>query len=55
MKTETITMTMTKLTASEGKILTNGEVYGKVIFLADTDKAGNYHEITEEEYNEFMK
>ena len=48
-------MTMTKLIASEGKVLTNGEVYGKVIFLADTDKAGNYHEITKEEYDELMK
>ena len=55
MTKETVTMTMTKITASKGKILTNGEVYGKIIFLADTDKVENYHEITEAEYNETMK
>lgn len=55
MTTETETITMTKLTANEGMVLTNGEVYGKVIFLASTDKPENYHEIAEEEYNELMK
>lgn len=38
------------LTADEGKILTNGSVYGKYIALGKGDKAENYYEITEEEY-----
>jgi hypothetical protein len=49
MKTETITMI--KLVATEGMILTNGEAYGKEVFLSNTDSADNWHEITEEEYN----
>lgn len=48
MKTETITMI--KLVATEGMILTNGETYGKEVFLSNTDSADNWHEITEEEY-----
>lgn len=38
------------LKADDGKVLTNGEVYGKVIVLGNGDKAENYHEITDEEY-----
>lgn len=38
------------LIADEGKVLTNGEIYGKVIALGSGDSAGNYHEITEAEY-----
>lgn len=53
MQTETITMT--KIIASDGKVLTDGEVYGKIIFLATTDKAENYHEITDAEYEEIIK
>ena len=49
------TITGTKLVADEGMILTNDEIYGKVIFLADTDKVENYYEITEEEYNKLVK
>ena len=49
------TITGTKLVADKDMILTNGEVYGKVIFLASTDKPENYHEITEEGYNELVK
>lgn len=44
----------TVLYADEGMVLTNGEVYGKQIFLAETDTADNYHEITEEEYNKLV-
>ena len=36
--------------ADEGKILTNGEVYGKIIYLADGASSEDYHEITEDEY-----
>lgn len=53
MKTETITMI--KLVATEGMILTNGEGYGKEVFLSNTDSVDNWHEITEEEYNEIQK
>ena len=38
------------LTADEGKILTNGSVYGKYIALGNGDNPENYYEITEEEY-----
>ena len=43
------------LYADNGKVLTNGEIYGKVIYLAeDVDKA-DFYEITEEEYNNIME
>lgn len=50
MKTENYIM----LKADEGKVLTNGEVYGKTILLGNGDKAENYHEITDEEYWEIQ-
>lgn len=40
----------TLLEASEGKILTNGTAYGKVVALGVGDKAENWHEIPIEEY-----
>lgn len=52
MQTEYITRT--KITASEGMILTNGEIYGKEIFLSQTDVPYNYYEITEAEYETIM-
>ena len=42
------------LYADEGKYLTNGEVYGKVIFLSETDDMANYREITDEQYSQIM-
>jgi hypothetical protein len=42
------------ITADEGKILTNGTIYGKVIYLSEGESADNYHEITEEEYNAML-
>ena len=50
MKTENYIM----IKADEGKVLTNGVVYGKTILLGNGDKAENYHEITDEEYWEIM-
>ena len=44
------TITLRKLTASDGHVLTNGEVYGKEIYLGLNDKAENWHEITDAEY-----
>jgi len=37
--------------ASEGKILTDGEHYGKTFYLAEGADESAYHEIDEAEYN----
>ena len=47
MKTETIELI--KLTASEGMTLTNGETYGKEVYLGVNDSADNWQEIPDEE------
>lgn len=41
--------------ASEGKMLTNGDIYAKEIALGNWDSADNYVEITNEEYEVIMK
>ena len=46
---------ITKLTASVGHILTNGEAYGKEIYLGINDKAENWHEITDAEYADIVE
>lgn len=38
------------IVASEGHILTNGEVYGTEIYLGEGVSADQFHEITLEEY-----
>lgn len=53
MKTEIIELK--KLTASDGMVLTNGEIYEKEIYLGKFDSPENYHEITEEEYNKLTE
>ena len=52
MKTETIEIK--KLIASDGMVLTNGQAYGKTIFLGINDRAENWREITDEEYERIM-
>ena len=44
-----------KLTATEGMVLTNGEAYSKEVYLGCNDKAENWREITEADYNEIQK
>ena len=43
------TITIRKLTASEGMTLTNGEAYGKEIYLGNNDSPENWHEIPDAE------
>jgi hypothetical protein len=44
--------TKTVIYADEGKILTNGKIYGRMIFLADGMSEDGFCEITEAEYEE---
>ena len=55
MKFETKTVELRILTASEGMVLTNGETYSKEVYLGVNNSPDNWHEITEEEYNEIRK
>lgn len=43
-----------KLTAAEGMTLTNGEAYGKEIYLGVNDSPDNWHEISDEEYEKIV-
>ena len=41
--------------ANKGKILTNGEIYGKRHLLAEGMSDTDFHEITEAEYEEILR
>ena len=43
------TIELIKLTAAEGMTLTNGEAFGKEIYLGCNDSADNWREIPDEE------
>ena len=40
--------------ASDGMVLTNGEAFGKEIYLGVNDSAENWHEITDAEYEKIV-
>lgn len=42
------------LISSDGMILTNGEIYGKTIYLADGEDESAFKEITQEEYEKLV-
>lgn len=46
---------MNCIEASEGMILTNGEIYGTKIYLADGMNESDFYEITEEEYENLQE
>ena len=52
---EKSTIELIKLTASEGMTLTNGETYGKEVYLGCNDSPDNWHEITDAEAEDLQK
>ena len=49
------TIRITKLTASEGYVLTNGSAYGREVYLGKVDKADNWYEITRVQYDKILE
>ena len=52
---EQSTINIIKLIAAEGMTLTNGEAFGKEIYLGCRDTADNWREITDSEAEELQK
>ena len=52
---QTQQITISKLIADEGKVLTDGTIYGREIFLGKGRSADEFYEITEEEYNAILE
>lgn len=48
------TITLRKLTADAGHVLTNGEAYGKEIYLGKNDSPENWQELTDEQYGALL-
>ena len=48
------TVIINKIIADEGMVLTDGQSYGRIVFLAKEDCAENWHEITEAEYEKIL-
>ncbi len=52
---EKTTIEITKITPSEGMVLTNGETYSlDFVHVGRNDSVDNWHEITQEEYEAIM-
>lgn len=49
-----IILKRTILKADDGKVLTNGTIYGNTIYLANGESANDYKEITLEEYRTIL-
>lgn len=49
------TVELKKLTAAEGMTLTNGEAFGKEIYLGKNDRPENWYEITDAEAEDRQK
>lgn len=45
---------LVKLTAAAGKVLTNGQAFGREIYLGVSDSPDNWYEISETVYEEIM-
>lgn len=52
------TIELKELKAADGMVLTNGEAFSEVggsVYLGANDSPYNWHEITEEEYNQTVE
>lgn len=47
-------MKSNKFEAKEGMIYTNGEAFGKTLYIGDNDSIENWYEITEEAYEKMI-
>lgn len=52
---DTVKIQLIKLTAADGYVLTNGEVYGKEIYLGKNDSPAFWYEIPEADYQAIIE